>query len=36
MVLFTAAHHAREALSLSMIFNIFLINLKSLVHDKAR
>lgn len=36
MILFTAAHHAREALSLSMIFNIFLINLKSLVHKKAR
>ena len=36
MILFTAAHHAREALSLSMIFNIFLINLKSLVHKTPR
>lgn len=36
MILFTAAHHSREALSLSMIFNIFLINLKSLVHNIER
>lgn len=36
MILFTAAHHAREALSLSMIFNIFLINLKSLIHQTPR
>lgn len=36
MILFTAAHHAREALSLSMIFNIFLINLKSLIHSTPR
>lgn len=36
MILFTAAHHSREALSLSMIFNIFLLNLKSLIHKTPR
>jgi hypothetical protein len=32
-VLFTALHHAREAVSLSMVLKIFLTNLHHLIHN---
>lgn len=32
-VLFTALHHAREAVSLSMVLKIFLVNLHHLIHN---
>ena len=36
MILFTAAHHAREALSLSMIFKIFLTKVSEVISSSQK